>query len=91
MISSSSSPASRSAAIAGTTASRKCLACFSADAAALVLERLLQLVGALLELVDQLGQPSSIFLPSTDLPPAAFTAATLCATCFWYSNAAGRM
>jgi hypothetical protein len=34
---------------------------------------------------------SNAFLPSTDLPPAAFTAATLSATLRWYSNAAGRM
>ena len=31
------------------------------------------------------------FAPDADLPPAAFTADTLCATFFWYSNAAGRM
>ena len=49
-------------------------------AIALVLEQRLQLVGPLLAVVREPNERVSVFLPSLEVPPAALTAATLCAT-----------
>ena len=64
---------SRSASIAGMTTSRKCFACFSADAAPSCVERLRELVGPPLELVDRAWsacRASSCPRPTCRPPPS---------------------